>query len=267
MIIDFHTHIFPDKIAARTISTLAEKANISPYSDGAVSGLLSEMFRGGIDLSVALPVLTSPKQFDSVLSFAETVNSTIGNGKIISFAGMHPDIPDKEEKIRLIKEKGFKGIKLHPDYQGVFFNDDRYIEILRLAKEYDLIVITHAGVDYGFPNETVKCTPDTVLDVLEKVGDLKLCLAHFGGHLMIDEVCEKLVGKNVYFDTSYVLKGIDKESFLRVLNLHGADKILFATDSPWSGTKEDVEKIKSFNLGKETEDKIFYKNAVKLLGL
>ena len=267
MIIDFHTHVFPDKIAEKTISLLAQKANISPYSNGSVLGLVKEMERGGVDLSIALPVLTNPKQFESILAFTESINKGEYKDKIISFMGMHPDLEDKEEKIKLIKDKGFKGIKIHPDYQGVFFNDQRYIDILSLAKKYDLIVLTHAGVDYGFPNEMVKCTPDMVLDVLEKVVDMKLILAHFGGHMLTDEVIKKLCGKNVYFDTSYILKETNESTFKKVLNLHGEDKILFATDSPWSGMSEDVEKLKSYNLGIETEDKIFYKNACKLLGL
>jgi len=267
MIIDFHTHVFPDKIADKTISFLAQKADISPFTNGTVLGLVKEMERGGVDISIALPVLTNPKQFDSILSFTESINSGEYKDKIISFMGMHPDLEDKEEKIKTIKEKGFKGIKIHPDYQGVDFNDQRYIEILTLAKKYDLIVLTHAGVDYGFPNEKVRCTPDMVLDVLDKVGDIKLILAHFGGHMMAGEVIEKLCGKNVYFDTSFILKETNETTFKKVLDLHGEDKILFATDSPWSGMREDIEKLKSFNLKKQTEDKIFYKNASKLLGL
>ena len=52
MIIDFHTHIFPDKIAKKTIDLLAQKGGIPPFSDGSVSGLISEMEKGGIDISV-----------------------------------------------------------------------------------------------------------------------------------------------------------------------------------------------------------------------
>lgn len=266
MIIDFHTHIFPDKIADRTISYLAQKADILPSTNGKVKGLLEEMENAGVDISIALPVLTSPDQFDSVLAYTERVNTEYF-GKIISFMGMHPDSADKEDKIRLIKEKGFKGIKIHPDYQGVYFDDERYIEILSLAKRYDLVVVTHAGVDYGFRENLVKCTPNRVLNAIDKVGDMKLVLAHFGGFEMYDEVYEKLAGKPVYFDTSFVLSETDDKSFKKMLLRHGADKILFATDSPWSNAKCDIQKIKSFELDKETEDKIFYKNAVRLLGL
>jgi len=63
------------------------------------------------------------------------------------------------------------------------------------------------------------------------------------------------------------LHEISEELFKKILSKHGDDKILFATDCPWRDIKSDVEIIKSYNLGKEIEDKIFYKNAKKLLNI
>ena len=34
MIIDFHTHTFPDKMAEKTIAFLSEKGGIKPYREG-----------------------------------------------------------------------------------------------------------------------------------------------------------------------------------------------------------------------------------------
>ena len=45
------------------------------------------------------------------------------------------------------------------------------------------------------------------------------------------------------------------------------DRILFASDSPWSSIKNDVDIIKSFSLDSSTENKIFFENAAKLLGI
>ena len=80
---------------------------------------------------------------------------------------------------------------------------------------------------------------------------------------MLSDLC----GKNVYFDTAFTLNDIDEQLFINIVNKHGDDKILFATDSPWRDIKEDSLILKSFNLSKETKDKIFYKNALKLLGI
>ena len=78
---------------------------------------------------------------------------------------------------------------------------------------------------------------------------------------------ELLCDEDVYFDTAYVLRFIGKDKFLEILKKRGSDRILFASDSPWSDIGTDVEILRSFSLGKDVEDKIFYQNAKDLLGL
>lgn len=267
MIIDFHTHIFPNKIAKNAVENLAKQANVIPYSNGTVEGLVENMQNGGVDIAVVLPVLTSPKQFDSVLRFAKEINENYSNTekKIISFAGIHPNCENVCEKIKLIKEQGFLGIKIHPDYQNTFIDDEKYISIILLAKENDLIVVTHAGVDDGFPNEPVKCPPERALKVIEKVNYNKLVFAHYGGSKMWVDVEKYLCDKDVYFDTGFTFNNITKEQFLNILLKHGEDRVLFATDLPWQDMKYSVDKLKSFNLPQKVLDKILYKNALKLL--
>ena len=84
---------------------------------------------------------------------------------------------------------------------------------------------------------------------------------------MPEDVIELLCGEDVYLDTAYVLRYLGEEKFKKILRLHGEDKILFASDSPWSGVKNDIDIIKSYSLGKRTEDKLFFENAKGLLGI
>ena len=269
MIIDFHTHIFPDKIANATIDYLMEKGGIPSFSNGSASGLISKMNEAGADISVSLPAMTSPMQFDSINRYALMINEEYKNKdkRIISFGGIHPDCNDIENKMRFLKKSGFLGIKIHPDYQGTYINDSKYVKILECAKEYDLIVVTHAGFDCGFKGEPIKCTPSLALDLIKRVPHSKLVLAHLGANEMHDEVIDTLCGLDVYFDTAYVLRFIKEDTFNEILKRHGSDRILFASDSPWSDIKNDVSIIKSYGLSKEIENKIFYENAKKLLGI
>lgn len=269
MIIDFHTHIFPDKIAKRTIELLSEKGDMTPFSDGTVYGLIEAMEKAGTDISVTLPVLTSPSQFESVNRFAAEINEVFSNKdkRLISFAGIHPLCENIEEKMLFIKKSGFLGIKIHPDYQGTFIDDPAYIKILQCAKEYDLIVVTHSGVDCGFRDMPVRCTPERILNLVDKVKHPKLVLAHYGANEMFEEVLDKLCGLDVYFDTAIVLPFIKPELFKKILKNHGEDRILFATDSPWSDIYNDVEILKSYYLNKDTQNKLFFENAAKLLGI
>ena len=204
MIIDFHTHTFPDKIAVQTIAYLSEKGKAKPYREGTLSALKASMKKAGIDYCVVLPVATSPKQVDSINRLSFECN---GKDGVIYAGAIHPDCDNIEEILDRIKENGLFGLKIHPDYQGVYFDDPKYIRILREAAKRDLTVITHAGVDVGYRDD-VHCTPDMVLKVLDELQgiiDGKLVLAHMGGCDLPDEVMEKLAGKPVYFDTSSVL--------------------------------------------------------------
>ena len=69
MIIDIHTHVFPDKIASKTISSLQERSNGTAYTDGTVDGMVEALKRANADIAITLPVLTKASQFDSVLNF------------------------------------------------------------------------------------------------------------------------------------------------------------------------------------------------------
>lgn len=263
MVIDFHTHIFPDKIAAKTVAYLAEKGNTKPYGEATLDAIKSDMRKNGIDRSVILPVATAAKQVDSINKTAALLNGKEG---IIYFGAVHPQSENICEILDFIKASGLSGIKIHPDYQGERFDCDAYINIIREAAERNLLIVTHAGVDIGYPDD-VHCTPDMVLHVLDELGgviDNKLILAHAGGCDLADEVLLKLVGKPVFLDTSYVLDRYP-EKCKEIIEKHGVDKILFATDYPWADGKKFIEIIQSFGLSKEDEEKILYKNAIRLL--
>ena len=104
MVIDFHTHIFPDKIAAKTIEHLEKAGGIRAATDGTLNGLLSSMERCGVDLSVILPVATKPSQFENIQSFAKSINEQYP-GKLLSFGGIHPDCEDYKKELDTIKAR------------------------------------------------------------------------------------------------------------------------------------------------------------------
>ncbi len=263
MIIDFHTHTFPDKIAARSIAMLAEKGGATPFCEGTLSSLKESMKRGGIDYSVILPVATKSEQVGSINRLAAELNGRDG----IFYAGaIHPACENIEQILADIKGAGLFGIKLHPDYQGVYFNDERVLRILEAAARRGLYIVTHAGRDIAYPND-VHCTPDHILYAFETLGEVirdRLILAHMGGCDMGEEVLEKLCGKSVYMDTAFVLDRYP-ELCKRIIRKHGADKILFATDSPWADQKHYAELIRGFGLSEQELSLILCENAKRIL--
>ena len=276
MIIDFHTHVYPDAMAERIMAALGSVPGVQAHTDGTLNGLLNSMAASGVDRSVILPVNTRKGQFDSVTKFAKHINDTYDN--VISFGGIHPDDDDIEEKLAYLKANGFKGIKIHPDYTETFIDDSRYINIITAAQRIGFIVITHAGKDPAYP--IIHCPPDRGRRMLDKVygatGFTKpfFVFAHLGGNRLLSDVEKYLVGQNCYIDISCSFSDLGNfsdahdEDVVRVIKNHGADKILFATDSPWNDQKAYIERFKSLKgLTDNEKELIFSKNAEALLGI
>ncbi len=268
MIIDFHTHIFPEKIAVKTVRKLEAKAGVKAYADGREESLLASMKRAGVDLSVVLPVVTSPEQFDTVNHFAAALNQKYAGKSIrlLSFGGIHPDSPDYKKQLKEIKSLGLQGIKLHPDYQNTYFDDIRYMRILDYASQLDLTAVVHAGVDIGYPDH-VRCTIDGICKVLDEVRPKKLVLAHYGGFKLWEDVYNRIAGRDVYLDMANISDVIEDGIFLKILKKHGADHILFATDSPWSGQAESLAHVRRLVKDQADLQKILGQNAQKLVAL
>lgn len=270
MIIDFHTHVFPDKIAEKTISFLMEKGGIPSYGNGTLDSLKEKMRESGTDKALVLPVCTRPKQFDSINRFALEINRNEKN--IMSFGGIHPDCDDVEEKLSFIKSSGFKGIKLHPDYQETYIGEESYFKLIKKAVELDLYVTIHAGVDVAYPDD-VHCPPKESRKLLDRLyGENKnveprIILAHLGGINLYDDVEKYLVGQPVYLDLAVILSMAPKKQVERIIRNHGADKILYASDYPWSDLRSNVDLMTNLDLSDREREFILHKNAEKILGL
>ncbi|MDO4743052.1 MAG: TatD family hydrolase [bacterium] len=269
MPIDFHTHIFPEKIAEKTISFLEKQGNTTAFHHGCLSDLKQSMCQSGIDYSVVLPVVTKPSQFETINSFAQSINLHDG---IFSFGGIHPKNDNLEQKLDYIKSLGLKGIKLHPDYQGCYIDDPDYLKTLRHCAKIGLLVTIHAGIDIGFRTD-VHCPVHKtakVLDILESEGLMQnpfIILAHLGGSEQWDAVEEQIVGHNVFLDLAFVLGLVPSDQLIRIINNHSAERILFATDSPWKSQKEDLNNFLSLPLTQEQKELILDKNAKRLLNI
>ena len=269
MIIDFHTHAFPEKIAARTIEALiANTARISDYpmknyTDGTARGLIEAEKRAGVDLAVVLPIVTNPKQTETVNRVAKETNEA--NCGLYSFGSVHPADPDALNWVDRLAADGFKGIKLHPEFQNVYADSDEVISICRRAEKYGMTVVFHAGRDIGYL-PPVKTAPDMLLRIIDRAPDMKLVAAHLGGWMMWDEVAAKLVGTPIYFDTAFIADFIDKSLTCDIIKAHGADKVLFGSDAPWEDPAKTLDFLRSLDIDANEMQKICGDNAAKLIG-
>ena len=265
MIIDLHTHVFPEKIAEKSIAILEKLGNQKAVIGGTVSDLIDAMKTNGVNYSVVLPVLTKPEQFESINRFAAEIGKLKG---IIPFGAIHPLCENIDKLLDIIVEMGFRGVKLHPDYQETDITDEGYIKILEGCRKRGLVAVIHAGIDPAYENH-VHCPPELSSEIVKELTTDKsepfIVLAHMGGIGQIEKVERFLVGLPVFFDTSFVLDETDSTRTREIILAHGYKNICFATDSPWRDAKQYIDIVKSLKLSEEMTNSILGDNCARLL--
>jgi predicted TIM-barrel fold metal-dependent hydrolase len=263
MIIDFHTHVFPDQKSSMILTSLSKRADIPHFTDGTLSGLLNSMEKGGIHLSVISRITT---RADQVMSINQWLYG-LKKKNILPLATIHPDLKKGEEYIEKLKNIGFKGIKVHPDYQGFYADDKRMYPFYDALQSSGMPILFHAGLDRGLL-PPFHAMPEQLLNVHRQFPRLKMVAAHMGGEDNYQETEECLLGTEIYLDTAFVLRIMDKNLLKRFLNKHSKDRFLFGSDSPFSEQAEDLKYLMNLSyLNQQEKEKIAGKNAADLLGV
>jgi uncharacterized protein len=257
VIIDAHTHIWPDKIAKAALSKPAD--DLTRAGDGTVAGSIAAMERAGIDRSVAFGVSNDAAHRDAANRFV----AGLDRDWFIPFGTIHTDATP-EENIGNLREHGIHAVKLHPLFQGISLADPRLWENLE-AMQGEFVILTHVG-EGGEGSE--RCTPQMLVDLVERFPDLDLIAAHFGGYRLLDELEEKVLGLPVCLDTSWPpgLASIGAERTLQIIERHGTDKIIFGSDWPIVDPADDVVAVRELGLSEEETAGILGGNLLRLLG-
>ena len=268
MIIDFHTHCFPDALAPRAIASLSATFSTMsinhPQYDGTAAGLRDSMKRNGITRSVVCNIATNAHQTHKVNDFAI---SLAASDDLIPLGSLHPDCEDPEGEINRLQAAGIKGLKIHPDYIMTHFDSPSMYPIYGLCEARGMFLLSHTGYDPISP-DLFHAVPDQILHVLSDFPRLKVVAAHMGGLQCEGDVADRLMGKeNLWFDTSLISFDPDRRIPLlrRLVKEHGASRLLFATDSPWSHVDEELDCIRRCDLPDDILSRIFCENALSLL--
>ena len=262
MIIDIHTHAFPDAVARKAIPDMAAAAQTQARSDGTVSGLTESARQAGVDICVLQPVATRPGQSSKINKWTVSVRS----GAIQAFGSIHPDDPDIPGVIAYLKDHGIRGVKLHPDYQAFMADEPRAFALYETLFREDMAVLFHAGVDIGLP-DPVHCTPAMLSKVIKAFPKATIIAGHFGGYQRWDDVEERLIGTPLYLDTAYTLPDLKPRRMVDMARRHGIDRVIFGTDSPWRDIAGEVDAVSRAGFSDAELEKILWENAAHILGL
>lgn len=268
-VIDSHCHIFPDKIALRATDSIDKFYHIS--ESGVINGcgfvgtaraLIDQCNSVGVEKCLVTSVATTPHHAQSINSFiAEEVK--LFPDRFIGFGSLHPESEDLEEDAEHLIELGLKGVKLHPDIQNFKVDDPKVIKIFEICNEKNLPVLLHTG-DSRYDNSN----PDRVGKILEMFPDLNVIGAHFGGWSIWDKAPQALYKyKNLYVDTCSSFYALSKEKAREIIDLYGADRVIFGTDFPMWKQEEELKFLFELGLSDEELQNILYNNLSLLLNI
>lgn len=263
IVVDIHTHAFADDIAPRAIPALLESAggDLTAHYDGTVRGLVDAMDRCGVDVSVIQPVATKPSQVAPINDWA----AARASARIVPFGAMHPDLEDPAREIARMGALGLRGFKLHPEHQSFSPHEPRLHAIYEAASDAGMIVLFHAGADVIHP--TIHGTPAAFAELIDAFPRLTVVLAHLGGFREWEGVAEHLAGRDVWLDTAYTPGHLPDDEFVALVRAHGADRVLFGSDGPWTDAAAEAAHLRSLPLTDSEIEGILGENARRLLRL
>jgi predicted TIM-barrel fold metal-dependent hydrolase len=248
MIIDAHTHIWPDRIAPLALGG-NKVEGLRARGDGTVDGLMGDMAASGVDVSCCLAIANESRHVDRVNEF---VAGVAGENRI-PFGTVHVEL-SVEENLASLQRHGIKAVKLHPLFQKFALDDPRLWAILE-AFGSDYAVITHVG-EGGDAFTNSLSSPKMIRDIAQQFPALRLMACHFGGYKILDDAEEMLSGADVVLETSWPpsLATLRPERVRDLIRHHGAERIVFGSDWPMTSPAEEVRAIEALGLN-DTETK------------
>lgn len=274
MLIDCHAHAFAEKIADKAVQQLIDYYKIQTINGGRLSDLINVAKQGRLDAFILLVAATKPEQVkpanDWILKIASQSQAELEQltgikpvPRIIPFGTYHPDDPNWLTEVQRLKTAGIKGIKLHPEFQGIDLADARLNPFFEEISA-DFILMIHVGDPKVSPANL--STPRKVASILKNSPQLKIIAAHLGGYCFWDEVLEELAGKELYLDTSSALPYIQPEILKKILTKHSHTKILFGSDYPLNTPLKELELLDRIPyLSTTSKERIYGLNCAELL--
>jgi len=279
MIIDFHTHVFPPQMKKKRARYIdSDPCFAILYSEknaklATADELIASMDKAGVDISVItnigwttheLCVETNDYILESVARYPQ---------RLIGFCAVQPNSYEAAiAEIERCAKEGIRGIgEIRPDMQLFDLRDEEVMEpLVKVISKHKLILLTHASepVGHEYPGKG-SITPDVLYPLIAKFPDLTIVCAHWGGGLpfyaLMPEV--KKAMRNVFFDTAASPLLYAPQVYSQVIQLVGADKILFGSDYPLLAQSRLLGEIRSLDLPEETKNLILSGNAQRLLGI
>lgn len=258
-IIDFHVHLFPDKVAERAVQSISDYYGLPMRGTGTVDNLRSVAAAHDVRRFVVHGTATRPDQVQAINDYL--VGACAQEERLVGFGSLHPGMENAEAELERIQSLGLCGIKLHPDFQDFAIDDPAALSLYALV-EGRMPLMLHMGDEHRDHS-----SPERLARILDRFPDLVLIGAHLGGYLRWDESLKLLAGRNLYFDTSSSLEFMEPDHAVELIRRHGVERVLFGTDYPMWLYEDELERFDRLKLSAEEQEQVLYRNAAALLGM
>jgi predicted TIM-barrel fold metal-dependent hydrolase len=250
MIIDAHIHMYPPYIYADPVKWSRQVDE--PYW-GALMGdnPSGTTIQGWVTIEQLLADMDAAKIDKVVLQgiyFQHQQNCVTQNNwyidwcrqypdRLLGFATIQPLAGQKAlDEVKRAVDQGLCGIgEILPYAQNHSISDEAFLAVVELAIELDIPLCLHGAEPVGpdYPGRAYTPLQDYVW-LAEQYPALTLILAHLGGLLPYYELNPrtKKIMRNVYYDTAAVPLLYQPAVYKSVVDIVGAEKILYGSDYP-----------------------------------
>lgn len=275
--IDFHVHASTSEWLEGSIGPMLERTARYFRSDVRVRtveqmakeyeqlDLLGVLLGWDAETATGLPPLTNDWVADVCRSYPE---------QFVGFAGIDPHKQDSVDELeRAVTELGLRGLKLHPQVQEFYPDDEKFESLWKKCEEHRLPIVVHVGqtglgagtpggwgiaFDYGRPMLMDK--------VAARHPDLTVIMAHFGYPWHLEVLASALHKNNVWVDLSgwrprYIPPEVTREARGRL-----SDRFVWGSDYPMLDPGRVLDEIGELEL-KGAEEDVLRNNAARLLGI
>jgi predicted TIM-barrel fold metal-dependent hydrolase len=278
MILDAHTHIFPEEVCRRREDFFADEPGFRLlYENPKASlvgpeNLVQAMGEEGVAASVALGFPW--RQERHWRRHNEVILEAMRRfpRQIIGFCAAHPLYPGAIREVERCLAAGARGVG-----ELAFYLHDRgenltaiLAPVAELCQHYGVPLLLHATDRVG-PNYSGRSlTPlAAIYQAVKAFPETTWILAHWGGRLPFYGLLKKEAPetyRQVYFDTA-ASPYIYRPAIYRVVaEMVGPEKVLFGSDYPLLPPSRYVKEMEEAGLPEEWREMILGKNLAQLLG-
>jgi predicted TIM-barrel fold metal-dependent hydrolase len=277
MILDAHTHIFPEEVCRRREDFFADEPAFRLLYESPKSrlvgpeDLLQAMEEEGVEAAVALGFPW--RQERHWRRHNEVILEAMRRfpRQVIGFCAVHPLFPGAIREVERCLAAGARGVG-----ELAFYLHDRaenltaiLAPVAEVCQHYRVPILLHATDRAGphYPGRSL--TPlAAIYRAIEALPDVTWILAHWGGRLPFYGLLKKVPEffRNIYFDTAASPYVYRPEIYRVVAEMVGPDKILFGSDYPLLRPRRYLEEMAETNLPEDWQEMIMGKNLARLLG-